>query len=385
MKIVHLCLGNFYVDNHTYQENLLPKAHKHLGYEVEIIAGTWGFDKTSIKENAQKIGEYINEYGIKVTRLKYRWNNPVGQILKTYKDTYCVIQKAKPDILFVHGCQFWDLKKVIKYREKHPDVKIFIDNHADFNNSGRNWFSKYILHSILWRKLVQQIEPYTNKFYGVIPARVKFMTDVYHLPKNKCKLLELGADDELIQKSTSSEIRSTIRAKYGFDKNTFLIVTGGKINWARPETLNLMEAIQKIDNSNIQLVIFGKVADELKEHFYKLCESSKIKFVGWLNAEESHFLMASCDLAVFLGLHSVMWEQACALGIPCIFKELDDVNHVDLGGNAIFLKDVSPHSLSTELEQIFANPKKLQTMKKVAQSKGYKKFSYIEIAKRSLL
>ena len=384
MKIVHLCLGNFYVDNHTYQENLLPKAHKQLGYDVEIIAGTFGFDNESIKENSTKIGTYINEYGIKVTRLKYRWNNWIGRILKFYNGTFNAIHKARPDIIFIHGCQFGDLKKVVKYKKKHSKVKIYIDNHADFNNSGKNWLSKHILHHFLWKKLAQEIEPYTTKFYGVIPIRVKFLTEIYKLPSNKCELLELGVDDELVKKSISPQTRSLIRNKYGIEKNVFLITTGGKINWARPETLNLMEAVNNLNIPNVQLLIFGKISEELKECFYKLCESPNIKFIGWINAEESHSVMAASDLVVFPGLHSVMWEQACALGIPCIFKDLDDVKHIDLGGNALFLKDISSKTLGAEIEKILNNPEKYKQMKEIAQTKGYNKFSYLEIAKRSV-
>ena len=45
MKIVHLCLASFYPDNYSYQENLLPKFHKELGYDVEVIASTQSFDE----------------------------------------------------------------------------------------------------------------------------------------------------------------------------------------------------------------------------------------------------------------------------------------------------------------------------------------------------
>ena len=37
MKIVHLCLGCFFPDNYSYQENMLPKFHKELGYDVKVL------------------------------------------------------------------------------------------------------------------------------------------------------------------------------------------------------------------------------------------------------------------------------------------------------------------------------------------------------------
>ena len=46
MKIMHLMLSSFYIDNYSYQENLLPKYHKKLGYEVEIVASLFTFAVT---------------------------------------------------------------------------------------------------------------------------------------------------------------------------------------------------------------------------------------------------------------------------------------------------------------------------------------------------
>ena len=72
MKIVHLCLGSFYPDNYSYQENLLPKFHKELGYDVEVIASTQSFDKYGKVCYLSTVGTYQNEYDIKVTRLPYK-------------------------------------------------------------------------------------------------------------------------------------------------------------------------------------------------------------------------------------------------------------------------------------------------------------------------
>ena len=40
MKIMHPCLAAFYIDDYGYQENILPKAHKKSGHDVEIVAST---------------------------------------------------------------------------------------------------------------------------------------------------------------------------------------------------------------------------------------------------------------------------------------------------------------------------------------------------------
>lgn len=385
MKIVHLCLGNFYVDNHTYQENLLPKAHKQLGYEVEIIAGTLGFDKESSKFNSTKIGNYVNEFGIQVTRLPYLWNCKISKLLRLYRGVYKCLDKAQPDIIFIHNCQFTDINIIVSFLKKHPTVKVFVDNHADINNSATNWISLNILHRIIWKKCAHKIEPYTNKFYGVLPNRVHFLTDIYKLPPHKCELLVMGADDDLIRKVSTPETRSHTRNNYQIQENDFLIVTGGKINWARPETLNLMEAVANLKDSPIKLIVFGDVAANLKEKFYDLCQSPNIIYAGWLDTENTYRILASSDLAVFPGLHSVLWEQTCALGIPCIFKDINGVHHVNLNGNALFLKDVSTRNLEKELLDLTNNPEKYESMRIAAKKNGPKYFSYLDIAERSIL
>ena len=88
MKVVHLCLAAFFPDNYSYQENMLPKFHKQLGYEVEVIASTQSFDQNGNVCYLDSIGSYYNEYDIKVTRLPYVSGSTVWKKMKRYKGTY---------------------------------------------------------------------------------------------------------------------------------------------------------------------------------------------------------------------------------------------------------------------------------------------------------
>ena len=162
MKITHLCLCGPFTDKALYQENLLTKYHKKLGHDVSIITSqyTWNNKGEIVKEESKT---YYNEHGIKVIRL------PSEEIpflnFKLYKNLYKSIENEKPDILFMHGIQFLNLKQVIKYVKKHTNVRLFVDNHADVINSARNWLSRNIQHKIIWKHYAKIIEPYTTKFY----------------------------------------------------------------------------------------------------------------------------------------------------------------------------------------------------------------------------
>lgn len=384
MKVTHLCLGSFFVDNYSYQENMLPKYHKILGYDVSVIASLQSFDKNGKASFLENGSSYVNEYGIPVIRLDYKKGiQKINRKLKIYKDLYKVLEKENPNILFIHGCQFWDIRIVLRYIKKHKDIKIFIDNHCDYSNSATNFLSKYILHKILWRHMAKKIEPYTVKFYGVLPARVDFLINMYKLKKENVDLLVMGADDEKVKEAKNENIRINIRAKYNIKNDDFLIMTGGKIDAAKKQTLLLMEAVKKINNPKVKLIIFGSITEELKDKVNNLCDSDKVKYIGWIKAQDSYRYFAAADLVVFPGRHSVFWEQVAGLGIPMILKYWDGTSHVDLGGNVKFLYNDSMEEIKGTIEDL-VNSKEYEEMKKIAIENGMSTFSYKDIAKRSI-
>lgn len=384
MKVVHLCLGCFYPDNYSYQENLLPKFHKELGCDVEVIASTQSFDEHGKVCFLDKTGSYQNEYDIKVTRLPYKSNSPLGHKLKRYIGTYEAIEKACPDILFIHGCQFLDIDQAVKYLKKHPEVKVFVDNHADFSNSATNWVSKNVLHKILWKGCAHKIEPFTAKFYGVLPVRVDFLKDIYELPADKCELLVMGADDELVEKAKTSGARERIRKQYGIEDDDFLVLTGGKIDQWKTQTLLLMQAVQNIKNEHVKLIVLGSVTQELMDKVKALADGSKVQYIGWIQSKDTYEYFEASDLVVFPGRHSVMWEQVVGQGVPMLVKDWPGTHHVDIGGNVRFLTRDSAEEIQGEIERLLENPDAYKKMKSVAQEKGMQVFSYRDIARRAI-
>lgn len=383
MKIVHLCLGCFFPDNYSYQENMLPKFHKQLGYSVEVIASLISFDTNGKGIYLEKGGSYINEYGIPVTRLDNKKPIKLYRKLKRYIGTYAALEKAKPDILFIHGCQFLDMDIVVKYLRENPKIKVYVDNHADFSNSATNFISRNLLHKILWRHTAHMIEPFTKKFYGVLPARVEFLKKIYKIPSSKVSLLVMGADDEKIIDTQKKHAREYVREKYGIGPNDFLIMTGGKIDAWKTQTLLLMEAVASINIENLKLIVFGSVTPELKARVASLADGSKVQYIGWVKSEQSYDYWSAADLAVFPGRHSVFWEQVAGMGIPMVCKYWEGTTHIDVGGNVVFLKEDSKESIKRELLRIVGTPSIYESMKSVANI-GKIKFSYKDIADRSI-
>lgn len=384
MKVVHLCLGSFYPDNYSYQENLLPKFHKELGHCVEVIASTQCFDENGKVCFLKNIGTYQNEYDIKVTRLPYKSGAKIWKKLKRYQGCYETLKSVNPDIIFIHGGQFLDIDQVVRYVKEKPGITVYVDNHADFSNSATNWFSKNILHKIVWKHCEQEIEPYTKKFYGVLPVRVDFLKEMYDLPVSKCKLLVMGADDELVEATATSNAREKIRKQYGITDNDFLIMTGGKIDQWKTQTLLLMEAVQNIKSNKVKLIVFGSVTAKLKEGVEALADGKKVQYIGWVQSKDSYEYFAAADLVVFPGRHSVFWEQVTGQGIPMLVKDWPGTHHVDLGGNVRFLTEDSMEEIKREIERLMEQPEEYEKMKDIAVKKGMKAFSYKEIAAQAI-
>ena len=380
MKIVHLCLGNFFPDNYSYQENMLPKFHKKMGHDVEVIASQETFNSSGNICYMNKVGSYINEYGIKVTRLAYRYPQKLNHKLKAYKGVYSAIYKSKPDILFIHNCQFISVLEVIKYLKKHANIRVFVDNHVDFMNSAKNWISKNILHKGLWKICAQSINPYVIKFYGVLPARVDFLKNVYKLPVEKCELLVMGADDDLVAEALKPEVRETLRKSYNVNQQDILMVTGGKIDKNKVQILYLMDAVNKLQIPNLRLNIFGSVIPELKEAFDSRL-SERVKYIGWKKSDDIYREFAAADIVAFPGLHSVLWEQAVAMGKPCVFRRMEGFMHIDLMGNCKFFESDSVQEYMKVVTDCISS---IEEMKRVAEQKGIEKFSYNSISKKML-
>lgn len=378
MKIVHICLAGPFTDGWNYQENMLTKYHHKLGYDVTVITSKWILDS---KGNLVKTDRstYFNENGVRVIRLEEKNHHDFHYKFRKYEGLKLAIEEAVPDILFVHGISFCDIKTITDYVKQHP-TRLYVDNHADFSNSARNWLSKKVLHGLIWRHYAQMICPYVTKFYGVLPARVDFLVNIYGLPTDRCELLVMGADDERIEAASDPKIRSAIRTEYNIEDNDFLIVTGGKIDVFKRQTLLLMQAVKDIGAPKVKLLVFGSIAPELQHEVKRLADGKNVQYIGWVEAENTYAYFAAADLACFPGRHSVFWEQAAGQGIPLLLKDWPGTHHISFGENAQFLYTDGVDEMKDRLLNIIMDCSQYEKMQRDA-TRAAKYFSYAYIAK----
>ena len=391
VKIVHIILSCFYKEGYGYQENILPAKHTELGFDTSIITyrGKDHILPDSIMQNDGVIHKYINSDGIPVyvlpsnhgltTRIPF-----VRHFANSTKGLLTQLDILKPDIIFCHGIFKPDYRQIIKYKKRHPAIRLYVDNHADYYNTPIT----QNLQNLIFRKLfvipiVKQTGKYAETIWGVTPWRVQYVRDIYSIPENKSALLVMGGDEKLIDWENRTTIRKEIRARYAIGPDAFVIIAGGKIDKTKNIHL-LIDAVRELNSSNIYLLLFGSFDEEMKAY----CEpkfNEHIINLGWIDAKNVYGYFHASDLACFPGTHSVLWEQACASGIPAIFRNWNGgMTHVDVGGNCILMTEITKQMLQFEIDKLISDSALYEKMKYIAQTNAREKFSYIEIAKRSI-
>lgn len=376
----------FYKNGFGYQENILPAKHKELGFDVNIITYNKGGD-ASYQEAPAPVS-YLNPDGIPVHVLKdngsfLRKIPFVNMRVNATRGLYNKLEELSPDIIFMHGINMPDNIDVISYRKQHPKVKLYADNHSDYYNAPLKGFKKKFYRYVCGRTVGKLLGKYAEKVWGVTPWRVIYQQQVYGVPKEKSALLVMGGDENKIKWANRLDVRNSIREKLNIPEEAFVIITGGKID--KPKNIHLLvEAIKEINNPNIYLIIFGRYEADMI-NFCDSINSPNILNIGWIKAEDAYDYFLSSDFAAFPGTHSVLWEQACATGLPALFKDWDGgFNHIDVGGNCILLKEISVQNLMNIVNKVYTDKSFFNSLKNMAETKGRVEFSYIEIAKRSI-
>ena len=379
MKIVHVIIAAAYKEGFGYQENILPAKHVELGLETYVV---------SFNRDYPQGKEYVNDDGVKVRLLST--NNSIcrkipylSAFMKKTNGLYSYLEDISPEIIFLHGLQSIDSLTVYRWCKKHENVKLYVDQHADYYNSPLKKLFSRLYSKYVYGYISKQLSKYAVKFWGVTPWRVDYLQKVYGVNPEQTDLLVMGGDEALVDWNNRNDIRKELRLKYNIPEDAFLIISGGKIDRAKNIHL-LIEAVTRLKDKNMFLLFFGNMTVEMKDYCTPLMKDN-IKYIGWIDSKDVYQYFLSSDLAVFPGTHSVLWEQAMSCGIPGLFKDWDGgFSHIDCGGNAILLKDISADILAYEIVKLAQDRQRYGKMKTIAENVARKEFSYIEIAKRAI-
>lgn len=384
VRIVNVCTGGPYTEGFTYQENLLPKYQRRLGFDVYVICGVDQYSKSGELELVEPC-EYVNDSDVHIIRLPFNKRPGASSKFRLCTGLIDCIERLSPDILFVHGCQSVQLTKIAKYVKKHPSTIVYADNHGDYSNSATNLISKYVLHRVIWKYCLGKIAPYVKVFWGVLPARVEFISENYAIPKEKCKLLVMGADDDEVRRSRCPEAIENARKLLNLDENSFVITTGGKIDSAKKQTIDLMKAVNELSSTyeSLRLIVFGPVSTDVRDDFDREMDGSSIIHLPWVNASESYDCFSVANLVMFPGRHSVYWEQACGVGRPMVVKRWEGTDHLDCFGNVLYLETSTVDEIKEVIVRVLEDDE-LRLKMEMAAANASQRFLYSNIAKESV-
>lgn len=382
MKIVHVCISAPWDEKYAYQENLLPRYHKLMGYDVTIIAPVF----TKIGDyggNRAQAGVSFMSDGTKLIRLNPMIDNrKFLSHIPSVKGLRRAIINEQPDLLFLHDVCCFDYRCIPSIKKIFPRLKIVADNHGDYVNSLHSSLTRF-LHKIVYRHLlISKLQPVVEWFYGVTPSRCTFLHEVYGIPENKIKLLVMGADDEKMMLDQREQLRKEVRNRYGIKDKDFLIVTGGKID--RLKNIHVLaHAVNSLQRDNLKLLIFGRINEDM-EPLFEAEKSDSILTIGWVNSDKVYELFYAADLIVFPGLHSVLWEQAVASKTPCAFSKMEGFEHVNVNGNCILMTGKDSDYYKNILSELLDNKEKYITLKVNSTSEATEQFYYSKIARQVL-
>lgn len=378
MKILHMMLSCFYIDDYNYQENALPRQNKIDGHEVRIIASTVAF-LDNAKAGFLKPSTYLNKDLITVIRLPFRKFIPlrISSKIRTYPNVYKLIDEFKPNVIIFHGIAALELLTVAKYKKNNMDVKLYVDNHADFHNSAQNLLSRELLHKGFYKRIVKKSIPYIDKIFYISKECCDLLKELYSVPNEKMEFYPLGGD--IIDKENHDKNREYIRKELSISDDEILFIHSGKLDKLK-RTIDILEAFYQVKNKKFRLIILGSIPEGMKNKIIPLIErDNRVSFLGWKTSEELLRFLCAGDMYLQPGDQSSTMQNAICCGCPVMLYPYDS-HEPYLRGNGFFVENLN--DIINCFKKIEENPKILERMKINSIKVAHELLDYKKLADR---
>lgn len=380
MKILHLCISNFYIEGYNYQENILSMINKQDGHDVYVIASNLVFENN---DNTKFVyiepTTYTNDFGVQVQRVQYKklLSPFVTKKIKAVDNLYGKVEHVNPDIILFHGTSSVEIRTLIQYKKNHPDVKIYIDSHADFYTSGTNWLSRKLLHGVFFSHYLKKALPYIEKILYVSTGCGSFLREVYKIPESKIEFYSLGGVIPTEEEKNKS--RNEICEELEIGDSSIILLQAGKFDRKKKLIESLSEFIKCPDDRMVYLVC-GSLSDEIKDDALRLFDCDKrIRYLGWKSGKDLHEYLNACDVYVQPGKVSAIAQDAICRGSVVILNNLDEYK-LFVSGNGWLIND--PKDLYEIFTSISNNSFDLDVGKEASIKIARKYFDYNMLAKR---
>lgn len=313
MKILHVCLSCFYIDNYSYQENILPIKNQFDGHEVKIIASTESYID-NLKLGYIEAKSYQTNTGINIDRLPYDkiLTDFISYKVRKHNEFKNKLKELKPDVILFHGLSGWELLTVAEYKKNNPYIKFYVDSHADFNNSSTNFLSKYLLHKVFYKYIIKKAYPFIDKILYVSYEVKDFLKANYNLTEEKMEFYPLGGN--VLPDDERERIRINMRKELHIYEDQLLFIHSGKMDKLK-RTEEIIIAFSKVKDERFKLILIGNIPSDIYDIISPMIEKdSRINYLGWKSSEELNNYLCACDVYLQPGSQSATMQNAMCCG-----------------------------------------------------------------------
>jgi|SRR3989344_1687342 len=337
MRVIHFCLSCFYIDNYTYQENMLVRQHVDMGHDVLVVASTEIYNSDRQLDYANP-GEYVGGDGAKVIRLPYQRGGPfvLKRKIRAYPGVFKLLSDFAPDVIVFHGPCSWELLTVARYVNNNKSVKLYVDSHEDQYNSARSWLSRLLLYGFFYVPIINLAKKHVDKFLYLSYECKFFCQKIYGLKESELEFFPLGGvvfdDDQYFNR------RLLKRSELNIDDSCLVFFQSGKFD-AKKKLLQSIVAFKNIPSPSARLVIAGGFDAEIESQAMQLiCSDERISYIGWINPEQLQDMLCAADVYVQPGSQSATLQMSISARCAVIVDDVPSHRYI-IKDNGIFVKD----------------------------------------------
>ena len=368
MKIVHV--NGYFSDSMMYQENYLLKGLTELGHDTVLITGRFEPEFSFNKHNRIKKVGVTNYFGSKVYRIKELIE--IKNSLVFFVPFFGILVKEKPDILFFHGISPNMLYGLL-YKLFNRNVKLHLDFHTTFSNSGKSKFSK-VFHTgcKLFCKIFGN---FFEKKFCIAPECKDFAMKTYSIPQEQLTILPLPG--EKYEDEVYIEKRDQFRQKFMVD-DAVVFCHVGKMPEDK-ETLLVLQAFSALEDTNARLFLGGSADAEFEKIIEEYCKQDKrIFYLGWLSQDALSELLCGSDTMVQPGSLSQVFVDAICSRLPLILDDTPQGNYLLANSNGIICKR-NCESIKGALKSLLDSKSRSEYKKNAIKSSEMYDYRYISM------
>lgn len=347
MKILFVGICSSYTDGMTYQDQMMVKQCLADGHETYYISNAQEFKNgvlVDVPESQRRLPNGLHFWQVKYD---YILCNMLTEKIRACKKLTGIIESIQPEVIYVHGPNAIAIYEVFKYLKKNPQVKFYVDSHADYYTSGTNWVSRTFLHKLIYRGIYQKCLKFTDKIWCISKNCIKFAEEVYGVPAERIEFYPLGG--VMLEAERLRILRERIRQENHYEDDDVIFLQAGKMD-EKKCLIPALKEFSKFSCPNWKYVVIGNIADEIKEQFEQCCAlDGRIIYLGWRSGDEIMEYLAACDVYMQPGKVSAIAQNAICMGAAVVLRHFEDYD-VFVEGNG-WLIDY-PEQLETVLAQI---------------------------------